>query len=184
MRLPHARAQGARNVQAFRISRRLSQSLPQRPNLVPAIHHQAMIPARTLLILGAGASRPYLFPTGAQLTDLILERKDKLERGDNRELLANMRFDTGPFYANEQLIPAQEQNPFLHYSHWLKTTLKMYGVDEEDLRQFQGRFRLSQAYSIDAFVADNPGFKRLASLMIAAILLRCERLERLEGDWY
>jgi hypothetical protein len=34
----------------------------------------SMISHKTVLILGAGASRPYLFPTGGELRDLLLQR--------------------------------------------------------------------------------------------------------------
>jgi hypothetical protein len=33
-----------------------------------------MINHKTVLVLGAGASRPYFFPTGAELRNLLLQR--------------------------------------------------------------------------------------------------------------
>ena len=140
-----------------------------------------MIPEKTVLVLGAGASRPYLFPTGAELTNLILMR------GENTSILSNMGFPSGRFSDEDQgnlFIPDGDAAVVARYRQWIKRSLRNEGVDQDDLERFQAEFRLGQSYSIDAFVADVPIWKPVASLMVAAILLRCEKLERLDGNWY
>ena len=139
-----------------------------------------MIPEKTVLVLGAGASRPYLFPTAAELTELLLERNENLV------LLGNMGFSRysenevkgAPTYAQtDEMIPRK-------YRDWFRDRMYAHKIEQYELDEFQKRFRLSGCYSVDAFVADNPIWTKAASLMVACILLRCERIERLEGDWY
>ena len=62
--------------------------------------------------------------------------------------------------------------------------MQAHQVDKYHIEEFQKRFRLSGCYSVDAFVADNPNWTIAASLMVACILLKCEQIDRLEGDWY
>lgn len=137
-----------------------------------------MIPNNTVLVLGAGASRPYLFPTARELTDLILERNE------NPDLLRNMGFNADAFQVGNNHWTRNPENLFLQYRHWLEELLQVHRLDKDELEEFQKRFLSSQAYSVDLFVADNPGYKKVASLMIACIILRCEQEERLYGDWY
>ena len=122
-----------------------------------------MLPDKSVFILGAGASRPYLFPTANELRDLILERNE------SGQVLENMGF---------------RSNAIGEYHAWFEDRMKAHSIDKEDLEQFQTRFRRSQFYSIDAFIAANPKWSHEGSIMIAAILLKCEREATLEGDWY
>lgn len=122
-----------------------------------------MIKRKTVLILGAGASRPYLFPVASELRQLLLEENEPTE------LLSNMGF---------------QNNPLGEYHSWLETTLDQRHVVEVQKKSLQTRFKLSEIFSIDAFLAYNPGFDSLGRMMIAAILLRCENVRTLRGGWY
>jgi len=42
----------------------------------------------------------------------------------------------------------------------------------------------SQRVSIDAFITNNPDLEAVAKHAVAAVLVLCEREERLDGDWY
>jgi len=127
-----------------------------------------MILKKTALIIGAGASRPYLFPTARELTQLLLGQNVERQNVPN-DVLINMGFQTGGYGA---------------FCKWLHARLGQHHISIGDLEHFQRRFRLSQFYSVDAFLAANPIFKELGALLIACILLKCEKEESLEGDWY
>ncbi len=97
-----------------------------------------------------------------------------------------MGFSTGPYQniANNRLVGAHQDNLQSSYRDWLEDRLRVHEVEEPELRDFQKRFSASQFFSIDAFIAANPFYKVLGSLMVAAILLKCEQEQRLNGDWY
>ena len=88
-----------------------------------------MIPSNTVLVLGAGASQPYKFPTATQLTKLILEEDE------DTYLLINMGFTSqsaqevrgGSNYANgDWSIPRK-------YRDWLEDRLQAHGVEQYEL---------------------------------------------------
>jgi hypothetical protein len=121
----------------------------------------SMISHKTVLILGAGASRPYLFPTGGELRDLLLQRSyDSILRSLDL---------SGP-----------DQQP---YGDWYRELLSNH-IRQEQIEDFQRRFAESEFFSIDRFLAFNPEFDDTGRFMIAAILLNCERTPHLKGDWY
>src|ERR1700738_3268453 len=122
-----------------------------------------MIARKTVLILGAGASRPYLFPVASELRDLLLEENE------SEELLSHMQF---------------QMNAAGEYHAWLERALDQRQVEQAQKKGFQTRFRLSEFYSVDAFLAYNPDFDFLGRVMMAGILLRCENLHTLRGGWY
>ena len=127
-----------------------------------------------------------MFPTAAELRNLILEKDEALD------LLKSMGFTATspregepashinalPLYPNtENYIPTK-------YRDWFEYRLRVHRVSPAELKSMQEQFRLSEFYSIDRFVAENEHWKGIASLAVACILLRCEQIERLEGDWY
>lgn len=121
-----------------------------------------MIDRRTLLILGAGASRPYLFPTASELRSLLLcEYEHVLD-----ELSLRLR----------ALVPKT-------YEQWYLEFLQSH-IQQEHIEDFQRRFKESELVSIDRFLSFNPEFEEAGRFMIASILLKCEREEHLKGDWY
>lgn len=90
---------------------------------------------RTALVLGAGASCNYGYPTGFQLRQGILALQ---KTGGVEQNAANM------------------------------------SVSIEDLTKFITEFRLSQRYSIDAFLGRRMEFEAVGKAAIAHVLLRCE----------
>ena len=145
-----------------------------------------MIPNSTVLVIGAGASRPYMFPTAAELRNLILERDENLDLLKSMGFTATSRNEVppetyagaAPDYPNdEKYIPRK-------YRDWFEYRIRIHRVDEFRLKSLQEQFRLSEFYSIDRFVAENEDWKQIASLAVSCILLRCEQMDRLEGDWY
>ena len=120
----------------------------------------------TVLILGAGASKPYGFPTASELGLMI--------NGELPEAFADLD------YSGVLHDPAGSWQKFLqacfvatkeapHYAHFL---------------QLQKQFRESEIYSIDRFVFLHPNFEMNARHYIALILLLCERQSMLYGGWY
>jgi hypothetical protein len=55
---------------------------------------------------------------------------------------------------------------------------------ESTVDNFRKRFFGSQRVSIDAFIANNPDLEAIAKYAVAAVLVLCEREERLDSDWY
>ncbi len=146
----------------------------------------------TLLILGAGASRPYFFPTSTELRKLILgaaKYRDILtetlavDADKVREfIVASGRFYTPNFNRDPQLLAPDWRT---------KVNLPGLALDQafdqlgrlSELEGFKARFFDSGRMSIDAFV-QRCGYKEQASIAVAFFLLMCEREELLDGDWY
>lgn len=118
--------------------------------------------SNTVLILGAGASCPYLFPTASDLRDMIIGHLPPSFHTRGPFLQA----DGGEGWARfiEKNLPA--------------------GMQVEDLHTFQREFKESRVYSIDKFVYFRPEFELIAKHYIALILLFCESIRCFEGDWY
>lgn len=116
----------------------------------------------TVLILGAGASCPYSYPTATGLRKMII--------GELPESFGER---------NQFPVP-------IGYISWAQfiEQLRPTGVTVEDLTKFQREFRESQVYSIDRFIYYRREFEEIAKHYIALALLFCESLNKLEGDWY
>ncbi len=118
-----------------------------------------MITKSTTLILGAGASIPYGFPSGAALNKLILEN------------LYKYNYDT---------TPASEVTEY-------KELLDL-GFKEKLLDKFKEEFEFSGRTSIDAFLEHRKEFTKLGKILICQALLKCEDYNKLfdpkEDNWY
>lgn len=113
-----------------------------------------------VLVLGAGASTPYGFPTGNELRNKILD-DFSYETKDNGVIIP-------------KIVTAIRQPEIFPFS-------------PEDCARFRDEFRLAQTNSIDAFIerrADE--FQEIGKFAIAYRLRRCESEATLfdTGDWY
>ncbi len=128
-----------------------------------------MFEDKTCLILGAGASRPYGFPTSGELRNLLLG-------GDNASRTIQ---ELGKNFKNS-IAPSDVEN-------LIKTCA--YGGSNQ-LARFRTIFGESQRVSIDSLfrdLPDTPNNKELVKIgrdAIAGIMLLCEKNARLDGDWY
>lgn len=134
-----------------------------------------MFEDKTCLILGAGASQPYGFPTSGELRDLLLLNHN------STAVLKRLRF----------------RDPDSVW-HELNTELRECAGSESLVRIFRNRFEMCGRMSIDSWLKDlkydgekaeqNLEIRRIALLSIAAVLLRCEHNaeenRQLNGDWY
>jgi len=137
-----------------------------------------MFKDKTCLVLGAGASRPYGFPTSNELRKLLLGidtakvlealqkgLSSKQDRGKD-----GMNFPLHNLLHTDMIAAANHERPCL------------------DL--FRENFRLAERVSIDAFINGRPqeqgvnDLGRIARDSVAAILLRVEKHSLLSGDWY
>ncbi|MBZ0114147.1 MAG: hypothetical protein K8J08_16920 [Thermoanaerobaculia bacterium] len=126
-----------------------------------------MIRRKTVFILGAGASKPYGFPSGLGLLRKVLALAKRLGR-------------PSPHGRSNQEVRDD-------YLDWFDIT-----IDER--RNFAERLENTGFYSVDAFVEQNRDFERIAKVLIAAHLIGCENPEYLrkdhqgngeiKGDWY
>ncbi len=120
----------------------------------------------TVLIIGAGASKPYGFPTASELGPMIT--------GEVPETFRHLRY-----------------NDVFHgrVGSWQKF-LEACFVPTNDTRhpadflRLQKQFKESEFYSIDRFSFRHPPYEGMARHYIALILLLCERQSELKGGWY
>ena len=117
---------------------------------------------KTVLILGAGASRSYGFPTAAELTDMILGRLPPRFISDHR---FNKGVEPGP-----------------NWNDWILNESSV--LDPAFVRSFQQHFEAADTFSIDRFLAFQPKHEAIAKPIIARILLLCEGKSTLRGGWY
>jgi len=121
-----------------------------------------MINRRTVLILGAGASKPYGFPTGVELKNEILQR--------NKSAI---------------LASAYERQGTPNYNPFWRHILDLYG--KERFSEFFEALRKSGKYSVDAFIEHRPIFTDLGKALIATELIKYEderNLFQRDGGWY
>jgi len=150
---------------------------------------------RVVFVLGAGASRPYGLPTSKELRAILLgtEAGDRalISLGINYDRIVSFLDSRGmrhePKYgelfarATEREIPEDLNVARLFVDAALAGFCVGRGAT---LKNFRYRLFNSQRVSIDAFVTNNPDLEQIAKHAVAAVLLLCEREERLEADWY
>ena len=116
--------------------------------------------AKTIFILGAGASYPYGFPLGSSLINDILDR-------------TKITIDTK---SGELLIT----------NNLLKILITEFS--EVHIKNFRKQLEESELYSIDAFLSHNHQFLKIGKACIAYIIFEYERKSitenKLKGDWY
>ena len=139
------------------------------------------------MILGAGASAPYGFPTAAALRKLILS----LEVPNAGEIAVNFpvvdsngsRHDrrTDPSVAEEKRgLRAQ-----LDWRGFLDSTCEQAGCAKQLISDFRTTFFKARRTNIDKFIQRyEDDFGSLGRLHIAATILNCEYDALLDGDWY
>lgn len=106
-----------------------------------------MLTAKTVFVLGAGASDPYGFPTGAALTRELLGSLNKRSRSPR----------TPPFSTYELLTDA--------------------GFDDDHIQAFRTSLRDSGRLSVDAFLEHRREFLKVGKAAIACALLPRENHE-------
>jgi len=116
----------------------------------------------TVFILGAGASAPYGYPTGFQLSQ------------DIKISLQNMHSD-------KQSWQSEQKKLFAVFNE--------LGYGLEQLQQFYRCFLGAAAYSVDKFLERRPDHKELGKLLIAYVLKSKEDSHKLliklqEDNWY
>jgi hypothetical protein len=132
-----------------------------------------MIDEPTCLILGAGASAPYGLPTTNEL----------------RHLMLPYRSDAGAAVAGEFPLTMAEkpwsdaETPAKQWLIYLNEVTDSAGL-KHLLQDFFSKFSGTDR-SIDWFLRRNDAtFGDVARLQIAAVLLACERWNKLHDDWY
>jgi len=109
-----------------------------------------MIPRKTVLVLGAGASMPYGFPSGMGLTNqIILPLKQDMPHGVRQNIK----------YITPEHLTA------------LEIGVKHFETFQQSLAR--------SALSIDAFIENRSEFKKIGKLAIALVLQQCEDPDRI-----
>jgi hypothetical protein len=123
-----------------------------------------MVSKDTVLVVGAGASMPYKFPSGSQLVELILNQTKLTAWGDGR------------------LTPVPTAE--------IATALMARDFSPADIARFRQSLELSRVNSIDAFLERRSEFVSMGKVAIAAALCPFENqatllnVERPDEDWY
>lgn len=137
-----------------------------------------MIEHSVVLVLGAGASKPYGFPTGKELRDVVLslgatvadhEISGHLPQGVRRRDLMELR---------DKLQKERAR---------VDALLQGLGVAEGILSEFLSDLIYSPYKSIDAFLEHRKEYVDLGKALIAYYLIQCEKSEMFApeaGDWY
>lgn len=116
-----------------------------------------MITVPTLLILGAGASNPFGYPTGEQLVTQIWDS------------------------THTSIAPEAEAEHPLNCNR----RLRELGFSRREMRVFGRRLLLSQKGSVDAFLEHNQEFREIGKAAILLQLAACSSGRELRHpDWY
>jgi hypothetical protein len=117
--------------------------------------------SKTTFILGAGASRPYGFPTAFELREILVQKHPRRVE----EILTSLG-------APRRLWDIARR------------TLLQY-FDDPLIKRFQNEFFWSQTGSIDEFAQERgKPFEKIARVALAVIFLQCEQSAYLDGNWY
>ena len=138
-------------------------------------------------ILGAGASRPYGFPTGMELRNLLI----KLDREDLQRLHTFVinSFATAPHPL--RLPPDDELRKIKHELETLERIGNRIGLTRSSdspanqQSDFANVFKFSGIASIDAFLSHRDDYAEIGKKAIASSILDFENKSTLEEwDWY
>ena len=146
-----------------------------------------MITANTCLILGAGASAPYGFPTAAALRTLLLSIEVP-NAGQTTLNFPVVGLDGSIQDRRFEANLATEKRPRRSENDWrtfLNSVCKTVGCEEQVLSAFRTTFFKARRTNIDKFIQryeDEYGL--VGRLQLAATILNCERDRWLDGDWY
>lgn len=116
-----------------------------------------MITKPSVLVLGAGASSPYGFPTGQGLSQSIISNLRALSKNESR--------------GKDDWVPFLETN---------------FGIPAEVMHQFAEELRYSRI-AVDAFLEHRPEYLQIGKLSIALCLMGHENEEKLfntQRNWY
>lgn len=143
---------------------------------------------RTCLIIGAGASVPYGFPTGAELRDLIvLDRSPLSHKIACRfpvRTINNSYFDARES-VHEQTESKQQSKALSAWKTYLSARLQEQGFSAGDEHRFRQHFFNGRSPSIDRFIQFHPDqWGKMGQAYLAAVILNCEREDMLDKDWY
>lgn len=119
-----------------------------------------MITSNTVFILGAGASKPFGYPTGIELREIIC--------------------------TNFQELPVYTRDHDLREKRF--AIFKKLGYPQSDLVQFRKQFYRSALPSIDTFLEHRPEYVEIGKLAIADALISFENENKLfennSQNWY
>jgi len=147
-----------------------------------------MIRERTVLILGAGASRDYQMPTAGELRNLIVGC-GAAEFLENMHLLQPKHVIQRHHDVDDRTYEQMVRTAGSAVTNLVEEMLAdVPGANRAQVRSrinaFQSWFFGSQKYSVDSYLAENPDFMDIGKMFITRILLHCEKLERVQGGWY
>jgi hypothetical protein len=138
-----------------------------------------MIKEHTVFILGAGASKPFGFPLGSELVDLIFESL-KYKPITERKKTESGSIMTGPLYCYEPINDdTKSANPLFQM-------LLDQGHKKDEVLKFRQDLIESQLNSVDAFLEHRVEYIPIGKAAIAYNLLNYESKEALYStpDWY
>lgn len=125
-----------------------------------------MFENKTLIILGAGASVPYGYPTGAGLIDLI---KQQIET--DTVWIPFFNYINPLLDMKQEIISCFNSDPRRKVNDEGKKKIN----EIPEIRDFYADLIIHRPTSIDSFVFSHPKHEVAAKVMIAYVLLSCEK---------
>ena len=137
-----------------------------------------MITAKTCLILGAGASAPYGFPTAAALRTLILNMEAP-HAGETSLNFPVVSPDGAIRDRRMEASLASEKRPRRSEIDWrtfLDSACKGAGCEDQLLSAFRTTFFKARRTNIDKFIQSyEDDYGLVGRIQLAATILNCER---------
>jgi len=137
----------------------------------------------TVLILGAGASCHYGYPTGEQLILKVCELAERFAKIVNPIKEDPMRFEGKPYRRNGKVIMESKKNilsddnslfPLLNLKTLSTQTDKQQALYDV-LSAFAKKIKSLDPLNIDTFLRDNKQLREIGKTLIASVLLGCEK---------
>jgi hypothetical protein len=129
-----------------------------------------MFRKKTLLVMGAGASWHYGYPTGAELVSEVRDLARALQRYYNKRM--NWGFNLG--HMPRFMCGGENKGNVVHVGLENQFVKNIWREEIKLLDQFITRLENSAPLVIDSFLGWNPHFARLGRMLIAGALLKRE----------
>jgi len=139
----------------------------------------------TVLVLGAGASKPYGFPTGMELRDILISLNSYDIAMLNNPAYQQAKSDAfrGGGIADPSAFLKEDAR--LRKLQTIIDTVKLDDGGANSVLDFANAFKFSGTKSIDTFLARRTEFEVAGKKAIASVILKCEQENDLyQWDWY
>lgn len=137
----------------------------------------------TTLVLGSGASKPYGFPTGLELRNILIQldpSRTALRCGE-----VNRNKDEHPGNRSMSDDELRQEEEMVNTLRFIQSSCYTGLMSKRDMSEFSSAFQYSATASIDTFLSHRKKFETIGKQAIAATILHYESKAKLHGwNWY